>query len=160
MKRRNPRLLMLPVLALAACSAAPPRGPMVVAMPGEGKSWEQFQTDDGMCRDYAHARASDSGAAAAGSGSNSVAISAAGTLIGAAAGAALGAGGGDAGAGAAIGAGAGLLAGSSAAGNNAQAAAFSLQRRYDIAYAQCMVGNGNTIEQGFAPAGFGPPPGY
>jgi hypothetical protein len=154
-------LALLPVIALGACTVAPPSGPSVVAMPGQGKSFPQFQQDDANCRNYAQSNMGDTGQAAAAAQQNANTTAVAGTLIGAAAGAALGSLSGNVGAGAAIGAGAGLLGGASVAGNNTQAAADSLQRRYDVTYAQCMVGNGETIQQGPAPGGYGgPPPGY
>jgi len=162
-------LALLPVLALGACTVAPPTGPSVVAMPGQGKSFAQFQQDDAYCRNYAFNRNADAGAKAADATNNTKTTAIAGTLIGAAAGAALGSLGGNVGAGAAIGAGAGLLGGASVAGGNAQGAADSLQGQYDVSYAQCMVGNGETIQQPPAPPAvvyapapgyYGPPPGY
>jgi hypothetical protein len=146
-------LALLPVIALGACTVAPPSGPSVVAMPGQGKSFPQFQQDDANCRNYAQSNMGDTGQAAAAAQQNANTTAVAGTLIGAAAGAALGSLSGNVGA--------GLLGGASVAGNNTQAAADSLQRRYDVTYAQCMVGNGETIQQGPAPGGYGgPPPGY
>jgi hypothetical protein len=158
-------LALLPLLAHGACTVAPPSGPSVVAMPGPGKSFGEFQQDDAACRDYAQSHQPNAGETAANAQNNSVATAAAGTLIGAGLGAALGSLGGNVGAGAAIGAGAGLLGGSAAAGSNTQAAADSLQGRYDVAYAQCMVGHGETIQQPPGPGyGYGapppPPPGY
>ena len=44
-------LLLLP-LALAACSSMP-SGPNVMVLPGNGKTLEQFHTDDMFCRQYA-----------------------------------------------------------------------------------------------------------
>jgi hypothetical protein len=41
--------------AVAACSAAPPSGPTVMALPSHGKSLDAFQQDDGQCRAYAAA---------------------------------------------------------------------------------------------------------
>ena len=148
-------LAMLPMLALGACTVAPPSGPTVVAMPSPGKSWPQFQEDDYNCRGYAQSSISDAGQVAANAQKNSTNTAVAGTLIGAAVGAGLGSLAGNVGAGAAVGAGAGLLGGASVAGNNTQAAANSLQGRYDVAYAQCMVGHGESIQQPYAPA-----PGY
>jgi hypothetical protein len=157
-------LAVLPLLALGACTVAPPSGPSVVAMPGPGKSFAQFQQDDDTCRAYGQSRIPEAGQTAANTQNNSVATAAAGTLIGAAAGAALGSLGGNVGAGAAVGAGAGLLGGSAVAGGNTQATADSLQGRYDVAYAQCMVGHGESIQQPPVPSyGYGyapPPPGY
>ncbi len=156
-------LALAPLLALGACTVAPPTGPSVVAMPGAGKTFPQFQQDDNYCRNYAQSRNQGAGAAAAGASNNATATAVAGTLIGAAAGAALGSLSGNVGAGAGIGAGAGLLGGSSVAGGNAQNAADSLQGQYDVSYAQCMVGYGNTIESPPAPVIYAappPPPGY
>jgi hypothetical protein len=45
-----------------------------------------------------------------------------------------------------VGAGVGLLAGSAIGANQAQAAGFSLQERYDVAYAQCMTSRGNSVQ--------------
>jgi hypothetical protein len=153
-------LALMPLLALGACTAAVPTQPTVVAMPGQGKSWDQFQADQATCRDYAASQMPDSGQVAVGTHNNSVATSAAGTLIGAGVGAALGSLAGNVGAGAAVGAGAGLLGGAAVAGNNTQATADSLQGRYDVAYAQCMVGHGESIQQPMAPVYAAPPPGY
>ncbi|HQT46652.1 MAG: hypothetical protein B7X08_01485 [Acidocella sp. 20-63-7] len=154
-------LALLPILALGGCAVAPPSGPTVVAMPGQGKTWVQFQQDDAYCRNYAQSRLPEAGQVAANTQNNATTTAVAGTLIGAAAGAALGSLSGNVGAGAAVGAGAGLLGGAAVAGNNTQAAADSLQGRYDVAYAQCMVGNGEAIQQPEAsPMAYGPPPGY
>jgi len=146
------------VLALGACTVAPPSGPSIVAMPGQGKSFAQFQQDDNYCRNYAQSKIADAGQVAANAQNNATSTAVAGTLIGAAAGAALGSLGGNVGAGAAIGAGAGLAGGAAVAGNNTQGAADSLQGRYDVAYAQCMVGNGETIQQPPAPVVYAAPP--
>jgi outer membrane lipoprotein SlyB len=160
---------LLPVLALGACAVAPPSGPDIVALPGHGKTFPQFRQDDDYCRNYAQSRISrEANGVAANAQNNSVATAAAGTLLGAAAGAALGSLSGNVGAGAAVGAGAGLLGGAAVAGGNAQDTANSLQGRYDTAYAQCMVGYGNRIQQPAAPVVYGapppvyygPPPGY
>jgi Glycine-zipper domain len=153
-------LALAPLLALGACTVAPPTGPSITALPGPGKTWAQFQADDANCQNYAQYRMSGSGQEAAAAGQNANGTAVAGTLIGAAAGAALGAIGGNAGAGAAIGAGAGLLGGASVAGNQAQSAADSMQGRYDRFYAQCMVGNGEVLQQPAQPPPvfYAPPP--
>src|SRR5277367_6933648 len=92
------------VLALGACAVAPPAGPTVAAMPGNGKSFEAFQYDDSICRQAASQQTGgvQPGQAAAQSAVGSAAV---GTALGAAAGALIGAAGGAAGPGAAIGAG-------------------------------------------------------
>jgi hypothetical protein len=49
--------------ALSACTVAP-TGPGILALPGAGKSLEQFQADDAECRGYATGRAGAPGGAA------------------------------------------------------------------------------------------------
>jgi hypothetical protein len=44
------------MLTLAACATALPTEPGILALPGSGKSLEQFQTDDVECRKYAGSR--------------------------------------------------------------------------------------------------------
>jgi len=158
MARVHSLLAAMPLAALGACVAAPPPGPSVVAMPGNGKSFEAFQQDDAYCRQYASAQTggAEPGQAAASSAVGSAAV---GTAVGAAAGALIGAAAGAPGAGAAVGAGAGLLTGSAVGGANAQYAGASVQQRYDISYSQCMFGHGETVPQPPAYAG-GYPAGY
>ena len=135
---------LLATLPLAACTVARPAGPTVIATPGDGKSFEQFQFDDGRCRDYAIS--ADGGVtprqAATSSGVGSAVT---GTAVGAAAGALLGAATGSAGAGAAFGAGGGLLLGSLVGSRNAELSAGALQASYDRAYAQCMIASGEAV---------------
>jgi hypothetical protein len=135
--------LCLVVAVLAAGCVTLPSGPSVTVLPGTGKPFEQFQVDDGECRQFA---AQQSGVSTDQAGASNVAAGATiGTLIGAAAGAAIGAAAGNAGAGAAIGAGTGLFGGSAIGAGNAQVAQVSVQRRYDNAYTQCMYAKGNQV---------------
>jgi hypothetical protein len=148
-------------LALGACAVAPPAGPSVLAMPGQGKSFEAFQQDDGMCRGWATQQTGGAQPAQAATDS-AVGSAVVGTALGAAAGAAIGSVAGAAGAGAAIGGATGLLLGSSAGASNAQASAGNIQYRYDAAYAQCMSAKGDSVQTpqaGYA-AGYGYPAGY
>jgi hypothetical protein len=48
--------LLIAALALGACAIAPPSGPSVMALPAEGKTFEQFQADDATCQQYASQR--------------------------------------------------------------------------------------------------------
>jgi hypothetical protein len=80
--------------------------------------------------------------------------------VGAAAGAAIGSAAGAVGGGAAVGGALGLLAGSAIGGSNAQASAGQLQQHYDIAYTQCMVAHGNSVQQSPQVVGYGAPYGY
>src|SRR5580698_6608074 len=102
---------LLASLLLAACTTVP-TGPSVAVMPGTGKSFEQFNADDVVCRQYAGNQIGD--AAQAGN-DKAVESGVVGTLIGAAAGAALGGH-----QGAAVGAGTGLLVGSASGANASQ----------------------------------------
>jgi len=131
-------------LLAAGCAVAPPTGPTVMALPAQGKTFAQFQADDGTCRQYASLQTGgmSPAEAASTSGVNSAAV---GTLLGAAAGALLGAAGGNAGVGAAIGAGSGLAIGGLAGTGAAQASGAGLQQRYNMSYLQCMAANGESV---------------
>jgi hypothetical protein len=145
---RSVRLpLILGVLAgLSGCVVAPPTHPTITALPGPGKTFAAFQQDDATCQNYAMQHTGNQSEQAQVAGNNATTTAVGGTLIGAAAGAVLGSLSGNAGAGAAIGGASGLLIGGSAGASQAQSAGYSLQGAYDTAYAQCMVGNGESIE--------------
>ncbi|WP_133645682.1 hypothetical protein [Paraburkholderia flava] len=123
---------------LGACAIVP-TGPSVMALPGTGKTFDQFRADDGSCRQFAFNQVGgvSTNQAATASALGSAAV---GTAIGAAAGAAF-----NGGAGAAVGAGAGLLAGSVFGAGAAQGSAYDVQQRYDYAYLQCMYASGDRI---------------
>jgi outer membrane lipoprotein SlyB len=120
-----------------------PTGPSVQVMPGTGKSFEQFQTDDAVCRQWAQQQVGLAPHEVANQNTATGAV--AGTVIGAGLGAALGTASGHAGPGAAIGAASGLLVGTAAGANTGQASGREAQRRYDNAYQQCMYAKGNQI---------------
>ena len=123
-------------VSLGACATVPPSGPTVMALPGPGKSFPQFQQEDYHCRVYAQHTTSYVNPQ---TGTNQALGGAAiGTLLGAAAGAAIGAAAGNAGAGAAIGAGTGLVGGTAVGASNASATQAGLQQEYNVAYTQCM----------------------
>src|SRR3989441_6140958 len=110
------------VLVLSACATIP-TGPTVMVLPGNGKSFEQFQGDDVICRQWAlQQTGTTTGNASTGSGVSGAAI---GTLVGAAAGAALGAAAGSPATGAAAGAGGGLLGGAAGGGSRGAASGAS-----------------------------------
>ena len=154
------------LLGLAACTAIPPTGPTLLALPREGKDYTTFQGEDAYCQSVARQQTQPALQAGTQPGLGPVAGAAAvGTLGGAAAGALVGAAVGNLGAGAAIGAGTGLAAGTVVGANNAQATTYGLQERYDTIYAQCTVSYGNTIEQPApryvgGPGYYGAPYGY
>lgn len=115
---RTGTLVLICLLLLGACATV--AGPSVMALPGTGKSFDQFQADDGLCRQWA---SQQPGATP----QQSVGVSTAkraglGTLLGAGLGAAIGAVAGDPGLGAAVGAGGGLLTGAALGGAASQKA--------------------------------------
>ena len=138
MKRLRPTRIVLPLAAalLAGCATAP-HGPRVAVMPGQGKPFDQFQAEDAACRRYAEQSVSGGDERVQEQGAQTAIIS---TLLGAIIGAAVG--GQD---GAAVGAGFGLLTGSVAGSSQAAHGSYDLQRRYDIAYQQCMYSRGNQV---------------
>ena len=143
MNSKRTFLLLLAMVVLAGC-ATMPTGPSVMVMPGPEKPFEVFQADDIACRQWAGQQIGgenpDEAANKTLSGGAVI-----GTVIGAAIGALIGSTYGDVGAGAAIGAGSGLLGGTMIASDSAYGTRWELQRRYDIAYQQCMVAKGNQI---------------
>lgn len=129
--------LCLAVASLAAC-ATPPAGPRVSVMPAPGKPIEQFASDDQYCRRYAES----AGLAPSQAASRDIAASAAvGTAIGAVAGAAIGGNHEGAEKGAAV----GLITGTAAGTRQGALDSREAQRRYDLAYQQCMYAKGNQV---------------
>ena len=136
-------LLLLTSHMVSGCATATPQGPSMVVLPAPGKPFSTFRVEDADCRNWAARSAGMVPSSAA--RDEGVKDAAAGTLIGAGAGALIGSASGHVGAGAAIGAGAGLLMGVIAGSNSGQLSAHQAQRRYDSAYAQCMVSHGNQV---------------
>ncbi len=135
----NKLLLLIPLIVLSGC-ASTPVGPSVMVLPGNGKSFDQFQADDYRCRGYA-TQSSGGNTANQAAENAGVKSAAAGAAIGALAGAALGRSGHATIGGAGLGAAGGALAGTGAASESGN----TVQHRYDIAYEQCMYANGNQI---------------
>jgi Glycine-zipper domain len=152
MTARRHLALPLAVGLLAAACATVPTGPGVMVLPGQGKSFEAFQVDDMICRQFAAQQTGTTTERV--SGQNSVGTAAIGTVLGAGLGAAVGAAAGDPGIGAAVGAGTGLLGGTAVGVSRADAAITTVQGRYDASYMQCMYAKGNQIPvaRGWAPA--------
>jgi len=118
------------VLMLAGCASIP-TGPSVAVMPASGKPFDQFQADNAICRQFAEQQM----------GANPNQVAREQVITGAATGAAIGAASGAL----ETMAGAGLIVGSAAGANAANASTMTLQRRYDIAYMQCMYAKGNLV---------------
>lgn len=155
------KIVLVFPLVLGACASVP-NGPSRMAMPGTGKSFDQFRADDAYCRQFAEGRIGGTVNQAA--NSSLVGSAVAGTALGAAVGAI--AGGGRA---AGVGAATGLLAGSVIGANEAQASGYGAQRQYDHAYMQCMYADGDRVPVSgqfvpqppvmYAPAAYPPPVG-
>lgn len=133
----------LAAVSLSACVG--PVGPTVPVAPGPGKPFGSFAADQATCEQYANAQV---GPQAAYANNRVIGSALLGTALGAGLGAAVGGG-----HGAAIGAASGAVVGTAAGANGAGYAQFSIQRQYNIAYAQCMYAHGNRVP------GFSPPPG-
>ena len=142
MKLKSALAILLVVLMLSGCATMPP-GPSVLVMPGNGKSFEEFQADDSVCRQWAEKQAGWNANQTV--NENLAGGALAGGALGAAAGALIGAASGNVGPGAAIGAGAGLLGGAALGSTQAYGAGGEVQRRYDNAYQQCMYAKGEQI---------------
>ncbi len=155
---------LLPLFAalfLGACTTIP-AGPSVMVLPGTGKNFEQFRFDDSTCQQYAQSQIGASSANSAGmeAGMKTAAL---GTVLGAAVGAAS-----DGSRGATSGAAAGLMMGSMAGAGASDATGHAAQRRFDVAYSQCMYAKGHRVPVSGqmqsaptappAPAGYAPPP--
>ena len=133
MKMSETWVAALSLAFLGACAGVP-TAPSVMALPGTGRSYEDFRIDDSQCRQTA---LQEVGGVTEDPGVRDAAI---GTVIGALAGAAIG--GKD---GAAVGAGVGLLFGSAAGADAAQNYNYGSQRHYDNVYVQCMYAKGHKV---------------
>jgi hypothetical protein len=138
MKLLNISVGAVVILVVGGC-ATYPTGPSALALPGTGKTFEQFRLDDGECQRYAFQQIGGETAEKAAEES-SVRSAVIGTAVGVVAGAAIG---GRSGAG--VGAGTGLLFGSVAGTDASQRSAYGSQRRYDNAYIQCMYAHGHKV---------------
>jgi hypothetical protein len=138
MKSTRALLVSGALLLLAGCVSLP-SGPSVMVLPGNGKDFNLFRTDDMDCRQFASYQTGGStpNDAAAGSVATSAVV---GTAIGAVAGAAFGGS-----QGAAVGAGTGLLVGGLSGASAGGYSQYELQRRYDNGYVQCMYSKGHKV---------------
>ena len=149
---------LLSLTLLTACVHIP-TGPGVMVLPAADKTFEQFRSDDLLCRQFASEQVSEQTPRRASifSGMETAALT---TALGALAGTAFGGG-----RGAAIGAGSGLLVGGLAGSSSAQSSGNINQQRYDTAYMQCMYANGHRIpspgrfvNEGYSSSGSKPAP--
>jgi uncharacterized protein YcfJ len=148
--------LVLIVVLSSGCATV--SGPSVAVMPGTGKTFEQFQADDAVCRRWAQQQTEV--APGTSTARNTAGGAAIGTVIGAALGALFGSASGHAGTGAAVGAGVGLLGGTAIGASAGQSTDLTVQQRYDVAYEQCMYAKGHQVPSRARPAAstYSPPP--
>lgn len=130
-------VLCATLLWMVGC-AEMPTGPTVAVMPAPNKPFEVFMQEEQLCRDWAAHSIGQPGhdAAAQRLLSSTAAGLAIGTLVGAAAG-----GHRNVEAGAAM----GTVMGAATGTSQSSQTAWSAQRRYDIAYQQCMYSKGNMV---------------
>lgn len=50
----NPKLTILPIALLLSACVSVPSGPSVMTLPGSGKSFDEFRSDDYQCRQFAY----------------------------------------------------------------------------------------------------------
>lgn len=156
MKLRAVALITAAAVTLSGC-VTPPPGPTIPATPGSGKSFEAFQQDEQVCETYANQRIAGQVEAA---NNHAVGSAIIGTALGAGLGAAVGGG-----RGAGIGAASGAVVGSAVGSDQSANSQYGIQRRYNIAYGECMTSHGDSVAsyggyppRGYPPPGYGPPP--
>lgn len=148
MQNRKSLAVLAAALLTAGC-ATTPTGPMVRVMPGPSKPFEVFAQEQTDCERYA----SDQVAGGAQVANNrALGATALGAVLGLGVGAATGSG-----RAATVGLASGGAIGAAVGANQSSYAGYSLQRRYDIAYSQCMYAKGNYVP-GMAAAAPPPPP--
>ena len=146
---RKTAMILFGAGALLAGCAMQPVGPSVAVFPAPYKPFEIFEQDQYECGQYAGSQVAGGAEAA---NNRAVGAAALGTALGLAVGAATGDG-----HAATFGAASGAAVGGAIGADQSERANFSLQRRYDIAYAQCMYARGNQVP-GFQRSAAPPPP--
>lgn len=142
------------LLALSAC-ATQPTSPTIMVMPAPNKPFEVFVQDQQLCKAYAYRETAGQADAANRRGIGAAVV---GTALGAGLGAAV-----DGGHGAGVGAAGGAVAGTVVGAGTSSEYGDSVQRQYNIAYAQCMYAKGNQVpgyQNVSTPSPPPPPPGY
>jgi hypothetical protein len=148
--RKHKSLAVLAAGLLLTGCAATPTGPMVRVMPAPNKPFEIFAREQTDCEHYA----SDQVAGGAQAANNrALGATALGTVLGLGVGAATGSG-----RAATVGAATGGAIGAAVGANQSSYAGYNLQRRYDIAYSQCMYAKGNYVPGMMAATPPPPPP--
>jgi len=143
----GPLIISVGLAAMLAGCAATPMGPTVQSMPGPGKTFDAFQTDNTYCKGFAADQVKGQADAANQRTAGTVALT---TVLGAGLGAAVGGSVGDAASGAAIGAASGATTGTVVGAGNGMNDQAIIQQQYDNAYSQCMYAKGEQVP-GYAP---------
>ena len=134
-----PKIILLSSTLFMTACATIPNGPSKMALPGTGKSFDQFRADDSMCRQFAFDQIGGKTANQASDESfakNAILGTAIGAAIGAAAGGGHGAG---------VGAATGVAVGSMVGLDESRNSSYNFQQRYDNAYVQCMYAKGHQV---------------
>ena len=149
MRKRKSLAVLAAALLLTAC-ATTPTGPMVRVMPAPNKPFEVFAQEQTDCEHYASDQVAGGTQAA---NNRALGATALGAVLGLGVGAATGSG-----RAATVGAASGGVIGAAVGADQSSYAGYSLQRRYDIAYSQCMYAKGNYVPGMMAAAPPPPPP--
>jgi hypothetical protein len=123
---------------------------MVRVMPGPNKPFEVFAQEQTDCQHYANDQVAGGAQAANNQAFRAAAV---GAVLGLGVGAATGSSRAPA-----VGAASGGAVGAAVGADQSSYAGYSLQRRYDIAYSQCMYAKGNQFPGMTAAAPLPPPP--
>jgi hypothetical protein len=155
MKRLLYKAVCLASLAALSACATMPTGPAVRVMPGPNKPFDVFIQDQNECKGYASSQVAGQAEQA---NNRAVGTAVLTTALGAALGAAVSH---NAGRGAGAGAATGAVLGTAIGTGGSNESNYSIQRRYDIAFEQCMYAKGNQVP-GYSPGYYGPSdgPGY
>lgn len=148
--RKHKSLAVLTAGLLLTGCAATPTGPTVRVMPAPNKPFEVFAQEQTDCEHYASDQVADGAEAA---NTRALGATALGAVLGLGVGAATGSG-----RAATVGAATGGAIGAAVGANQSSYTGYSLQRRYDIAYSQCMYAKGNYVPGMMAAAPPPPPP--
>lgn len=131
--------LAMATIVMVGC-ATTPVGPSLTVMPAPGKPFDVFKNDDKECREYAQNSLNTTADEIAAKNTAKTAV--VGAVLGAVAGAVADGGSSrNVGTGAAV----GLLGGAAMGAAGGGDASKEVQRRYDIAYQQCMYSKGNQV---------------
>lgn len=149
MRNRKSPAVLAAALLTAGC-ATMPTGPMVRVMPAPNKPFKVFAQEQSDCERYASGQVAGGTQAA---NNRALGATALGAVLGLGIGAATGSG-----RAATVGAVSGGAIGAAVGANQSSYAGYNLQRRYDIAYSQCMYAEGNYVPGMMAAAPPPPPP--